>query len=102
LDHKTAGGGSWVLPPASFALRKFQISDRRVMIDEPAMMNPNSRCPRCGAGRLQSWSELGQEEREIVRRLPASADYNLEERKARHRWCVRCWYEEVSGAADLA
>ena len=72
------------------------------MIDEPAMMNPNSRCPRCGEGRLQSWSELGEEEREIVQRLPASADYNLEERKARHRWCVRCWYEEVSGAADLA
>jgi ribosomal protein S27AE len=72
------------------------------MIDEPAMTNSNSRCPRCGAGRLQSWSELGPEEREIARRLPTSADYNLEERKARHRWCVRCWYEEVSGAANLA
>jgi len=72
------------------------------MIDELAMTNSNSRCPRCGAGRLQSWSELGPEEREIAQRLPASADYTLDERKARHRWCVRCWYEEVSGAADLA
>jgi hypothetical protein len=72
------------------------------MIDEPAMMNPNSRCPRCGEGRLQSWSELDEEEREIVRRLPAAVDFTLEERKARHRWCVRCWYEEVSGAANLA
>jgi ribosomal protein S27AE len=65
-------------------------------------METDNRCPRCGAGRLQSWSELGEEEREIVRRLPASADYNLDERKARHRWCVRCWYEEVSGSAKLA
>jgi len=60
-------------------------------------MEIDNQCRRCGAGRLQSWSELGEEEREIVRRLPAAVDYNLEERKARHRWCVRCWYEESSG-----
>jgi hypothetical protein len=72
------------------------------MIDGPAMMNTDSRCPRCGEGRLQSWSDLGEEEREIVPRLPASGDYTLEERKAGHRWCTRCWYEEVSGAANLA
>jgi len=64
-------------------------------------MESNIQCPRCG-GRLQSWSELSEEEREIVRRLPASADYKLDERKARHRWCVRCWYEEVSGSPTLA
>jgi hypothetical protein len=29
--------------------------------------------------------------------LPASADYSLEARKTRHRWCNRCWYEETSG-----
>jgi len=72
------------------------------MIDQPAMTNTISRCPRCVEGRLQSWSELGEEEREIVRRLPASADYNLDERKARHRWCVRCWYEESLGSTSLA
>jgi hypothetical protein len=65
-------------------------------------METDDRCPRCGVGRLQSWRELGDEEREMVRRLPASADYSLEERKARHRWCTRCWYEEVSGSATLA
>jgi hypothetical protein len=46
---------------------------------------------------MQSWSELSDDERKIVQRLPASADYSLEERKARHRWCTRCWYEEISG-----
>jgi hypothetical protein len=72
------------------------------MIDEPLMTNLNSRCPRCGEGRLQSWRELGEEERELVRRLPPSGDYTPEERKARHRWCTRCWYEESSGSANLA
>ena len=65
-------------------------------------MEINIQCPRCGGGRLQSWSELSEEEREIVRRLATAVDYTLEERKARHRWCVRCWYEEVSGSATLA
>jgi hypothetical protein len=64
-------------------------------------METNSQCPRCD-GRLQSWSELSEEEREIVRRLPASVDYNLDERKATHRWCAHCWYEEVSGSTTLA
>ena len=64
-------------------------------------MEINLQCPRCG-GRLESWTELGEEEREIVRRLPASADYNPEERKTLHRWCVRCWYEESAGSTTLA
>ena len=34
------------------------------------------------------------EEREVVRRLPASAEYSLSERQATHQWCVRCWYEK--------
>jgi hypothetical protein len=55
-------------------------------------------CPQCRAARLRAWEELSGEEREVVRRLPASADYRVEERAARHRWCARCWYEEVRGA----
>jgi len=62
-------------------------------------MNSGNRCPRC-EGRLQSWTELNDEEREMVKRLPA--DYSLEERKSRHRWCVRCWYEDSGGAPMLA
>ena len=53
------------------------------------------RCPRCDAGRLRGLSELNDEEREVVKRLPASADYLVEERAARHRWCTRCWYEDT-------
>ena len=52
-------------------------------------------CPRCDAGRLIGWSELNDEEREVVERLPASADYSIEERAGRHRWCTRCWFEDA-------
>lgn len=55
-------------------------------------------CPRCHAPRLRSWNELAETEREMVRRLPASADFSLEERAVRHLWCVRCWHEETGGA----
>jgi hypothetical protein len=33
----------------------------------------------------------------VVKRLPASADYQAADRQATHRWCTRCWYEAVSG-----
>ncbi|HYG11398.1 MAG TPA: hypothetical protein VD835_15735 [Pyrinomonadaceae bacterium] len=55
-------------------------------------------CPRCDAARLRAWGELSEEEREIVRRLPASAGLTIEERAARHLWCVRCWHEETGDA----
>jgi hypothetical protein len=45
--------------------------------------------------RLRAWRELSEEERLVVRRLPASADYPEEERAATHRWCTRCWHEET-------
>ena len=63
-------------------------------------MNNKTRetCPRCGEGRLHEWDELGDEEQEIVRRLPASADYSFGEREATHRWCTNCWYEATEGA----
>ena len=53
-------------------------------------------CPRCGLERLRAWSELSVEEREVVRRLAASADYPLAERMARHLWCRRCWHEATT------
>jgi len=52
-------------------------------------------CPRCDKRGMKSWSELTDEEREVVKRLPLSAKYSLEERQATHRWCTRCWYEFV-------
>jgi hypothetical protein len=51
---------------------------------------------------MRSWSELTDEEREVVRRLPASADYALEVRQGSHQWCTRCWYEESSGGTHDA
>ena len=55
------------------------------------------RCPRCAAN-LRAWSDLDEEEREVARRLPASAVYSQEEREDLHIWCVRCWHEETGGA----
>ena len=63
-------------------------------------MEISRQCPRCGAPRLRAWSELNDEEREVVRRLPASAEYSLEVRRRMHRWCARCWYEEGSGSTQ--
>jgi hypothetical protein len=58
------------------------------------MATHKDECPRCGGYAMRGWSELTDEEREVVRRLPASADYSVAERTARHRWCARCWYED--------
>ncbi len=55
------------------------------------------RCPRCHEGFLRAWYELSAEERKVVKRLPASADFSLDERATRHRWCSRCWYEQTHG-----
>jgi hypothetical protein len=52
-------------------------------------------CPRCEKRGLKRWDELTDEEREVVKRLPASAKFPLAERQASHRWCTRCWYEET-------
>ena len=60
------------------------------------MESLTERCARCGARPLRSWQELSEEEREVVKRLSASADYTLEERTARHRWCPRCWHETTA------
>ncbi len=61
----------------------------------------SDRCPRCDMARLRSWSELNDEEQEVVRRLPGSADYPIAERVARHRWCTRCWFEEMGDSERL-
>jgi len=62
-------------------------------------MKSHASCPRCEKRGLKRWTDLSDEEREVVKRLPLSAEYSLEERKASHRWCTRCWYEEVTSDA---
>ncbi|MCA1817105.1 MAG: hypothetical protein LC746_11980 [Acidobacteria bacterium] len=64
------------------------------MNDTTRDVRPAGFCPRCGA-RLRAWGELGGDEREVARRLPASADFTRGERERRHRWCTRCWHEEA-------
>ena len=51
-------------------------------------------CPNCGSPKMKNWDELDFEQRIIVERLPASADYTRSQRK-KHRFCVRCFYEEI-------
>ncbi|HYX30531.1 MAG TPA: hypothetical protein VE863_18485 [Pyrinomonadaceae bacterium] len=63
-------------------------------------MGSDNRCPRC-EGRLRSWQELTEEEQHIAGRLPAAADYSLEERMRRHRWCSRCWFEDTGETPTL-
>jgi len=62
-------------------------------------VNIENQCPRCGASPLKNWQELDEDEREVVRRLPGSADYSSVEREKTHRWCARCWYEEKNHLA---
>jgi hypothetical protein len=58
-------------------------------------MSNKSRCPKCGQENLRTWEQLSEDEREVVKRLPGSADYQFSERRTRHRWCTRCWHEEI-------
>ena len=67
-------------------------------VDPTTSTRHQDQCPRCDAGHLRAWNRLSEEEREVVRRLPASADFSIEERADQHRWCTRCWYEETAGA----
>jgi hypothetical protein len=48
------------------------------------------------------WDELKEEERMVVERLPAAADYSAAERRATHRWCNTCWHEEMESATSDA
>ena len=58
-------------------------------------MNTESRCPRCHEGVMRTWEELSDEEQEVVKRLPAAADYAVAERQRTHLWCTRCWHESA-------
>jgi len=55
----------------------------------------NRKCPKCYEGVLLSWHELSEEGQEVVKRLPASADYEAAEREALHQWCNCCWFESL-------
>ena len=52
----------------------------------------NKICPQCGAPKLKNWKELSDEEKFLVEHLPASARFQLSERKT-NLFCSRCWHE---------
>jgi len=58
-------------------------------------VNDDRRCTRCGEGKVKSWSELSDEEREVVKRLPGAADSDAAEQQLILQWCTRCWYESL-------
>lgn len=60
----------------------------------------NDHCPRCSEGQLKSWAELSDDEREVVKRLPDSADFSEDERRATRRWCPRCWFEATDNTTS--
>lgn len=61
------------------------------------MVQPSEKiCPRCLSPKLKSWDELTDEQKMLAERLPMSAEYTPKERK-KHRFCTRCWFEEVVG-----
>jgi Zn ribbon nucleic-acid-binding protein len=64
------------------------------------MLAVTTRCPQCHEGVLKSWAELNDEEREVVKRLPAASEYSAAERERLHHWCVRCWHETSAERAD--
>ena len=58
-------------------------------------------CPKCHYQKMKTWDELSSEQKFLVERLPFSAEFSLEQRK-KHRFCERCWFEEVRAEFDTA
>jgi hypothetical protein len=52
-------------------------------------------CPRCGAPEMKDWRDLTEEQKFLIERLPRNTDFTPEQRK-KHRFCERCWFEEVT------
>ena len=50
-------------------------------------------CPRCNSLKMKSWNELSEDEKILVKKLPASAEFSPVQRE-RHRFCIRCFYEK--------
>ncbi len=62
---------------------------------------PKHQCPKCGKARMKRWDELTEEQKFLVERLPASAEFTLEKRK-KHRFCTRCWFEDAADEPNTA
>lgn len=51
-------------------------------------------CPKCHHRKMKTWEELSGEQKFLAERLPSSAEFSVEQRK-KHRFCERCWFEDV-------
>ena len=58
-------------------------------------------CPQCGAPKMKSWQELSDEQKFLVERLPFNTEFSPEQRK-KHRFCERCWFEEIEQKNQLS
>ena len=58
-------------------------------------------CAQCGALKMKSWRELSDEQKFLVERLPLNTDFSPEQRK-KHRFCERCWFEDVQVKTENA
>ena len=58
-------------------------------------------CPNCDCAALKSWDELDRDELIVVECLPNSRLFTHEERK-KHRFCTRCFYEDIQRKSDVA
>jgi Zn finger protein HypA/HybF involved in hydrogenase expression len=56
-------------------------------------------CPKCHSPKMKNWQELIDDEKLLVKSLPLSAEITLEERK-KHRFCMRCWFEETESYSE--
>jgi len=53
-----------------------------------------NKCPRCGAMKVKTWNELTEDEKRLIKALPAAGEYPLSKRK-KHRFCTRCLFEDA-------
>jgi hypothetical protein len=58
-------------------------------------------CQKCHHPKMKTWQDLSDEQKFLAERLPLSAEYSLEQRK-KHRFCERCWFEEVRQKTENA
>jgi Zn-finger nucleic acid-binding protein len=59
------------------------------------------KCPRCCAAGLKTWNELTLEEKILAEKMPFSAEFSLSDRKQRHLFCSRCWFETAQTRVEV-
>ena len=58
-------------------------------------------CPKCHSPKMKDWNDLTAEQKFLVERLPRNSEFTAEERK-KHRFCERCFYEQIEPRNLLA